>query len=185
MTEYKEALDNHTPIWSYRTGQGYLPLRNYNNEPYKEGDLVYNRDKAPTNCHIDEDDWILNYEPRCRPWYNMAWQNPDKEILVTYPSVDFENLWITLSKVLKNPDGEPMGVVAIDVDTSFLSEVLAKQTADDYFLITTKKQLVLYQKRTLVNVDGQPALLKNSTEYLFANNETSGNYNEANDKIRK
>ena len=73
VTELKEALDNKTPIWSYTTEHGYKPLRNYNNEPYKEGDLVYNRDKAPVGCHIDEDDWILNYEPRCRPWYNMAW----------------------------------------------------------------------------------------------------------------
>ena len=98
----------------------------------------YGPNHGVPDCHIPLKEQIGAYEPRCRPWYQKAWKNPGQEILVTYPSLNFQYLWVSLSRTIHR-DGVPFGIAAIDIDTSFLSDIFYGQVFDsvqDYFLIT-------------------------------------------------
>ena len=46
----------------------------------------------------------------------VPWRNPGQEMLVTYPSVDFNRLWVTVAKTIDDKNGKPFGVEAIDID---------------------------------------------------------------------
>ena len=152
------ARQNNEPVWTWKEEDGPICLVNCEGRVFnKETDLFYNLtasplvedcykdDPSPGCCHIPESEQLLNYEPRCRPWYLKAWKHPGNVILVTYPSLDNLNLWVSLAKTIDDEDGNPFGVAAIDIDTSFLADVLSVDNqVKDFFLITTGEQLVLY-----------------------------------------
>ena len=71
--------------------------------------------------------------------------------MVTYPSLDFTSLYITLAKTI-NVNNEAYGVGAIDVDTSFLPSIFSNEELSkdhlkkgaDIILITEIEDIVLY-----------------------------------------
>ena len=91
-------------------------------------------------------------------------------MLLTYPSVDFDAIWVSLVKTIADADGKPFGVAIIDIDTGFLAETLTGGVFDnvnDFFLITIPEELILYGDKTKKVDGGKPDRIKTATEYLF------------------
>ena len=68
--------------------------------------------------------------------------------MVTYPSLDFNHVYITLAKTLKI-NGERYGVDAIDISQSFVSHIFEREKLEqvkDIILITELEKFVLYSR---------------------------------------
>ena len=68
------------------------------------------------------------YDPRTRPWYITAIQNPGTvQMTVAYPSVTNDDINIAFVITLNDSNNIPYGVIGIDVTLETLSEVLKEQ----------------------------------------------------------
>lgn len=106
----------------------------------------------------DPDD---DYDPRTRPWYNAALENPG-EIAWAEPYVFFTSreLGITASTVIER-DGKVLGVVGADIELQSLSEFLAtlREGAEGGTVIVDERGVVIsHPDSTLIQdtVDGEP-----------------------------
>lgn len=66
-----------------------------------------------------------DYDPRTRGWYKEAMVNPD-QVNWSAPYIDIDNgkLVMTATKVVKNMDGEAIGVVAADINLDSLQKMM-------------------------------------------------------------
>jgi len=68
------------------------------------------------------------YDPRERPWYVIAKENPDKVVMTEpYKSVTTEDINIGIEKALVDENGEFYGVVGVDITlenlTGYISDI--------------------------------------------------------------
>jgi HAMP domain-containing protein len=68
-----------------------------------------------------------NYDPRQRPWYSLAMENPD-EVVISDPqkvAIDTsKNITISACTTVKNASGDIVGVIAIDTSLNKLSKIV-------------------------------------------------------------
>ena len=109
---------------------------------------------------LDGDFWIPdnNYDPRKRPWYQDAINNPD-EIIFTKPYIDAQtgNVIITMAKVIKSESGTPIGVVAMDYTLTGLSNLLNNFTVKQGeqiemipLLFSTNSMIIAYPNKKMI-----------------------------------
>ena len=65
-----------------------------------------------------------NYEPRSRPWYQVAMENKGRTFTPVYPSASKKQLLITLAQPVYAQDSGAIGVIAADVFLKELSQHL-------------------------------------------------------------
>ncbi len=85
------------------------------------------------------------YDPRSRDWYKNAIKNPD-EINISDPYMDFENKFVVSNTTaVRNPKGEIVGVIGIDVYDNKIAQILAnmKNGEDERYLLLDKKGTIL------------------------------------------
>ncbi len=90
------------------------------------------------------------YDPRSRPWYKLAKNNPDKVMKTRpYRSVTTNDVNIGIVKALVDKNNKVYGVVGIDVTlknlTSYMSKV--KLVRDGYMMLLDKKGIILVGKK--------------------------------------
>ena len=68
----------------------------------------------------------LNYDPRTRPFYDVAMRQPDRVLTDSYVFASNGKLGITIARRLEH-EGKPVGVVAADITLDNLSNFLTQQ----------------------------------------------------------
>ena len=89
------------------------------------------------------------FDPTVRPWYLQAMETPDGEASITaYPSIDGTEVFSTMQLRIATTEGETIGVVAIDFDTSkvvgLLGEDAFKDNVEEAYLVTNPDQYIIY-----------------------------------------
>ncbi|MBM7559415.1 methyl-accepting chemotaxis protein [Marinitoga litoralis] len=99
---------------------------------YNDFEWIYIGLKDKTTL-IKPDDDLEGYDPTSRPWYIEAITNPNEVIISNpYPDIKTGDVLLTLSKALKNKNGELVGVIAIDLNIKELvSKFFEDQTYDE------------------------------------------------------
>ncbi|AQR94919.1 EAL domain-containing protein [Clostridium saccharoperbutylacetonicum] len=131
-----------------------------------------------------------NFDPRKRPWYAPAVENPDK-VITSDPYVsaidNSNNIIISFSSAIKNEANEVIGVAGIDVSLNKLSEIVRsiKVGKDGYIFICTKdgtmlahpnsnlnfKKLSEYDSKLVSSKDGSEFSIKDSDKIINAEND--------------
>jgi len=62
------------------------------------------------------------YDPRVRPWYKAAMKTKGAAWSPVYVGATNNEPMITVSKLIKSVDGEPLGVAAIDITLNTIAE---------------------------------------------------------------
>ena len=86
------------------------------------------------------------FDPRNRPWYPKAKENPDKAVMGDpYYFASDDVMIVGGSKVLKDSDGKTIGVVALDISLAKITELLKKASKDfyGYFLLVDNKGCII------------------------------------------
>jgi diguanylate cyclase (GGDEF)-like protein/PAS domain S-box-containing protein len=96
------------------------------------------------------------FDPRQRPWYSLAMNNPDNvEISAPYTSAidNSNNVIVSASTTVRNASGEIVGVVGIDVSLQKLSEMIRNITIGDtgYVFLYLKDGTMLAHPNTDLN----------------------------------
>ncbi len=79
-----------------------------------------------------------NYDPRKRPWYTLALENPDKAVLGKPYYFETDDIVIVGgSQVLKDSNGKIIGVVDIDFSLDQVTELVGKvgKSEEGYFIV--------------------------------------------------
>ena len=112
------------------------------------------------------------FDPRLRPWYSLALENPDKPMLTNpyVSAVDTSKILITASEAVRNDSGEIVGAVGIDVSLEKLSAEIRRNKIGDsgYIFLYTKAGTILAYPNAAFN-------FKNISELKTASKETNGN----------
>jgi diguanylate cyclase (GGDEF)-like protein/PAS domain S-box-containing protein len=129
-----------------------------------------------------------NFDPRKRPWYAPAIENPDK-VVISEPYVsaidNSNNVIITASKVVKNELKNIVGVVGIDVSLNNLSEMIKDIKIGDtgYIFLYSKDGTILAHPDKGLNfkhidklVDGNVSLKYDIKDYDKLINEENGSF---------
>ena len=102
-----------------------------------------------------------NYEPRSRPWYQVAMENKGRAFTPVYPSASKKQLLITLAQPVYAQDSGAIGVIAADVFLKELSQHLqsAELSANGVvFLLDEKGFLVANSTGEALYKEGKDAL---------------------------
>lgn len=125
-----------------------------------------------------------NYDPTIRDWYNQAVE-ADGNIIRTSPYVDStENMIVSNARSIKDANGNLIGVVGIDVEQSFISNMLSEMKIGQtgYFMLIHKTGIIMadgkYEDNNFKNlselgINGlENVLLENTTNFdIDMNNE--------------
>ncbi|HBT50947.1 MAG TPA: hypothetical protein DEA49_02375 [Petrotoga sp.] len=103
-----------------------------------------------------ENSLASDYDPRARPWYKGALQKP-QEVVVSDPFVQSVtgNTIVTLSKTIKNPKNEIVGVVRMELSMSKIYEIISKNlgTGETIFVINQNGQVIFHPESDTVGQD--------------------------------
>lgn len=80
-------------------------------------------------CYPYHSDYNESYDPRTRPWYEMAIASPKYQVVWGPPYIDngaLQEPVITCSKAIVGNEGEVLGVAGADISMSSLTEMLSK-----------------------------------------------------------
>jgi adenylate cyclase len=69
----------------------------------------------------------VQYDPRERPWYVLAWQKPGPQVSDAYVFFSSGRPGITLSQRIATDEGIQIGSVGVDISLELLSEFLARE----------------------------------------------------------
>lgn len=98
-----------------------------------------------------------DYDPRNRPWYKLAMDNPDKLVWTEpYNDVGTSGFVFTIAKQVKQADGSVLGVMAIDVRLSELSTIMSevKFGKSGYLMLADSKgQMISSPDAALLGID--------------------------------
>ncbi len=86
------------------------------------------------------------YDPRVRPWYQLAKQNPGKMMMTAaYPSLTTRDINIGIVKALVDEKGKVYGVVGMDVTLKDLTRYMAhvKLMRNGYMMLLDNKGVIL------------------------------------------
>jgi len=98
---------------------------------------------------------ITDYDPRTRPWYTQAFNNPD-EVIISDPYVssdETKTLIISASSTIKNDRGNIIGVMGLDVSLEKLSQIISniKIGNTGYAFLFTKDGTILAHPNNNLN----------------------------------
>ena len=125
------------------------------------------------------------FDPRERPWYSLALDNPDQAI-ITAPyvsAIDTSKILITVSSTVKNTSGEIVGAVGIDVSLEKLSEMIRDIRIGDtgyIFLFSKDGKILAYPNTNLnfKNISQLDELSYTSTKIDDSSKHSVENYNK-------
>ena len=105
------------------------------------------------------------YDPRTRPWYILAAENPD-EVMITepYQSVTITDVNIGIVKALLDENGEFFGVVGADITLSNLTNYISS------FDIGYSGQLLLVDEKGTILANKNEELLFQNMNAIFGEN---------------
>ncbi|MCX7842523.1 MAG: EAL domain-containing protein [Clostridia bacterium] len=109
--------------------------------------------------------WVLpGYDPRKRDWYIQA-KNAGDKIISTTPYLDYatQRITITIAKSVYSSDGEMIGVIAVDFESSVISSMITNLTIGEKGFIT------------MVNGDG--TIIANKNEHMIGEKFLEGDFN--------
>lgn len=130
------------------------------NEEFKANDELLNIYFANENNELaDMTGWVPdeNYIPTERMWYKKAINSDDVYISEPYLDAMSEKAVISISKSIKI-DGNPVGVIGIDVAIETLKQYIAKLSNEDgsyAFIIDENEQIVLHPNDDIVPGNGK------------------------------
>jgi signal transduction histidine kinase/HAMP domain-containing protein len=114
------------------------------------------------------------YDPRTRPWYILAKENPGKVIRTApYQSVTTSDVNIGVVTALVDDNGDIYGVVGVDVTLVDLAEYLSgfEFSHQGQILLTGAAGTVLVSKEAGFQFGSVEALLGSDAEYLMGNDQ--------------
>lgn len=129
------------------------------------------------------------FDPRLRPWYSLAVDNPDQQ-MITEPYISADEtskIIITVSNAVKNELGEIVGVVGGDVSLENLSDMIRNTKIGDngYVFLFLKDGTMLANPNTNLNfknISELNGLTYTSTETHDSAKHYFENYNKFIDK---
>lgn len=130
------------------------------NEEFKANDELLNIYFANENNELaDMTGWVPdeNYIPTERMWYKKTINSDDVYISEPYLDAMSEKAVISISKSIKI-DGNPVGVIGIDVAIETLKQYIAKLSNEDgsyAFIIDENEQIVLHPNDDIVSGNGK------------------------------
>lgn len=131
------------------------------------------------------------FDPRLRPWYKLALENPDQSMLTApyVSAVDTSKILITASRTVRNESGEIIGAVGIDMSLEKLSEEIRRNKIGNsgYIFLYSKEGTILaypdasFNFKNISDLKGKtketnksdPDLLENYDKLI---SEDSGNF---------
>jgi signal transduction histidine kinase len=114
------------------------------------------------------------YDPRTRPWYILAKENPGQVMRTTlYQSVTTSDVNIGVVTALIDDNGDTYGVVGADITLVNLAEYLSgfEFSHQGQALLTDAAGTVLVSKEAGFQFESIEALLGRDTEYLMGNDQ--------------
>lgn len=119
------------------------------------------------------------FDPRQRPWYSLAMNNPDKvELSAPYTAAidNSNNVIVSASTTVKNTSGDVVGVVGIDVSLQKLSEMIRNIKIGDtgYVFLYLKDGTMLAHPNTDLNFKN--ILQLNQLGYTLTKTNDTSNY---------
>lgn len=120
-----------------------------------------------------------NFDPRKRPWYSIAMDNPN-QVAISKPFMatidNSNNVIIGASTTVKDASGDIVGVMGIDVSLEKLSEIIRKIKIGDsgYIFLYLEDGTMLAHPNTDLNFKN--ILQLNELGYTFANSAGSSKY---------
>jgi signal transduction histidine kinase/putative methionine-R-sulfoxide reductase with GAF domain len=114
------------------------------------------------------------YDPRSRPWYILAKENPGKVMRTApYQSVTTSDVNIGVVTALVDDDGHMYGVVGADITLANLAEYLSgfKFSHQGQILLSDATGTTLVSKGAKFQFEPIQALLGSDTEYLMSNDQ--------------
>lgn len=138
MISYNNSIDNIKYLSSDANAKGFKENKNNELGWLEKSFQNYIKSNSDiSNIYMGGEDgkfmiapyaeYDSDYDVRRRDWYKDAVNNPDK-VIVSDPYEDYrvKKTMITYSKAVFNDKGELQGVIAIDKNLEFLSEVVRK-----------------------------------------------------------
>lgn len=109
-----------------------------------------------------------DYDPRVRPWYKDALQKP-QEVVASDPFVHAVsgNTVVSLSKAVKNPKNEIIGVITMALSMSKVYEIIGNKlgTGETIYVINQKGQIILHPESDKIGQDiSKEEYFKNLTQ---------------------
>jgi diguanylate cyclase (GGDEF)-like protein/PAS domain S-box-containing protein len=98
---------------------------------------------------------VNNYDPRKRPWYIQAMNNPD-EITLSAPYPDYnkpDNILISACTTIKNNAGSILGVMGLDVSLDNISKIIKSIKVSDgsYIFLFSKDGTIIAAPNNKLN----------------------------------
>ncbi len=127
------------------------------------------------------------YDPRERPWYVIAKENPDKVVMTEpYKSVTTEDINIGIEKALVDENGEFYGVVGVDITLENLTDYISdiKVGEEGWALLVNEKGTILAGRSDedrLKNIldseqDSLDRIMAESEGYIVFREDSTQNY---------
>ncbi|WP_158089299.1 adenylate/guanylate cyclase domain-containing protein [Magnetofaba australis] len=114
------------------------------------------------------DEGAPRYDPRVRPWYDVAWNTDGVALSKAYVFSSSKLVGLTLSRRIPTIEGDRFGVVGADITLSTLSTFLSKAQigrSGRVFLIDENGALVGHRDPSLaVDASGERMRLRNAAE---------------------
>jgi len=116
---------------------------------WTNGAFTMNINMQSEDTPIEE---LFDFDPRTRPWYISAMENPD-EVILTEPYVftvnDTTEITMTDSMVLRDSDNHIVGVIGLDFEMNQLDSLLRENQETFYGDL----EIVQYQSNTSISMD--------------------------------
>jgi diguanylate cyclase (GGDEF)-like protein/PAS domain S-box-containing protein len=98
---------------------------------------------------------VSKYDPRKRPWYIQAMNNPDK-VTLSAPYADYnnpDNILISACTTIKNNTGSILGVMGLDVSLDNISKIVKsiKVSDDSYTFLFNKEGTIIAAPNNKLN----------------------------------
>lgn len=122
---------------------------------------------------------VSDYDPRKRPWYIQAMNNPDK-IVISDPYEDYSkpnNPLISASTTIKDNNGTILGVMGLDISLDKLSQIISNIKISDtgyIFLINNYGTIIAHPNKKL---NFKKIDILNTTGYLDEKSSAYFKYN--------
>jgi diguanylate cyclase (GGDEF)-like protein/PAS domain S-box-containing protein len=126
------------------------------------------------------------FDPRERPWYNPALENPN-QVVISNPYVsaidNSKNVIISASTAIKNTSEDIVGVMGVDISLEHLSDMIKNIKVGDsgYIFLFLKDGTILAHPDTSLNFKNISELNHNDDESKKINKDTKdsfGNFNK-------